>query len=282
MSRPRRPAAPLLPVHLLALSNGLRSHARACPAPCRRCSRRRHRSSGPRAAGSATAVAPERRGSAERCRWRRRWRWSCLTGYPQRNSRTPSVSCRAMRAAALVLALLLPATAAAAGPPSATTGAASSVTQSSATVAGSVDPQGMATTYHFEYGTSVELRPADGRRRRGLGHRSRRRVGRPHRADQRHHLPLPRRRDQRGRRHARVGSHAEDRRPSRPARRDDGLGAQRHRVGRAARRLGRPQRAPHDLPLRVGHDQPATASAPARRARAAGRARAASARPSRA
>jgi hypothetical protein len=59
-----------------------------------------------------------------------------------------------MRAAALVLALLLPATAAAAGPPSATTGAASSVTQSSATVSATVDPQGMATTYRFEYGTS--------------------------------------------------------------------------------------------------------------------------------
>jgi hypothetical protein len=61
-----------------------------------------------------------------------------------------------MRAAALVLALLVvPAAAAvAAGPPSATTGAASSVTQSSATVGGTVDPQGMATTYRFEYGTS--------------------------------------------------------------------------------------------------------------------------------
>ena len=59
-----------------------------------------------------------------------------------------------MRAAVLVLALLVPATAVAAGPPSATTGAASSVTQSGATVSGTVDPQGMATTYHFEYGTS--------------------------------------------------------------------------------------------------------------------------------
>src|SRR4051812_19458267 len=76
--------------------------------------------------------------------------------YPGRNSRTRLVSCRAMRAAALVLALLVvPAAAAvAAGPPSATTGAASSVTQSSATVSGTVDPQGIATTYRFEYGTS--------------------------------------------------------------------------------------------------------------------------------
>jgi hypothetical protein len=76
------------------------------------------------------------------------------TGYPKRNSRTPSVSCRAMRAAVLALALLVPATAAAAGPPSATTGAATSVTQGGATLTGTVDPQGTATTYHFEYGTS--------------------------------------------------------------------------------------------------------------------------------
>ena len=60
-----------------------------------------------------------------------------------------------MRVAVLVLALLVPATAAAAGPPSATTGSASNVTQTGATVAGTVDPQGMATTYRFEYGTST-------------------------------------------------------------------------------------------------------------------------------
>jgi hypothetical protein len=60
-----------------------------------------------------------------------------------------------MRAAALALALLVvPAVALAAGPPGATTGTATSVTQSGATVNGTVDPQGMATTYRFEYGTS--------------------------------------------------------------------------------------------------------------------------------
>jgi hypothetical protein len=75
--------------------------------------------------------------------------------YPQRNSGTRAVSCRAMRAAVLVLALLVPATAVAAGPPSATTGSATSVTQAGATVTGTVDPQGMATTYRFEYGTST-------------------------------------------------------------------------------------------------------------------------------
>src|SRR5690348_5697075 len=75
--------------------------------------------------------------------------------YPKRNSRTLLVSCRAMRAALLALVLLaVPAVAVAAGPPTATTGAASSVMQGGATVSGTVDPQGMATTYRFEYGTS--------------------------------------------------------------------------------------------------------------------------------
>ena len=62
-----------------------------------------------------------------------------------------------MRVALVVfaLALLVPAAAVAAGPPSATTGAAKNVTQSAATVTGTVDPQGSATTYRFEYGTST-------------------------------------------------------------------------------------------------------------------------------
>ena len=60
-----------------------------------------------------------------------------------------------MRTAVLVLALLVPATALAAGSPSATTGAAKNVAQGTATVTGTVDPQGMATTYRFEYGTST-------------------------------------------------------------------------------------------------------------------------------
>jgi hypothetical protein len=43
---------------------------------------------------------------------------------------------------------------AAAAVPSASTGAARSVTQSSALLTGSVDPQGEATTYTFQYGTT--------------------------------------------------------------------------------------------------------------------------------
>jgi hypothetical protein len=61
-----------------------------------------------------------------------------------------------MRAALLVLlaVLVAPATAIAAAP-TATTGAASNLGQTTATVAGTVDPGGMATTYHVEYGTST-------------------------------------------------------------------------------------------------------------------------------
>ena len=40
-------------------------------------------------------------------------------------------------------------------PPSVTTGSASSVGSSSATVAGTVNPNGLATTYHFDYGSST-------------------------------------------------------------------------------------------------------------------------------
>jgi hypothetical protein len=61
-----------------------------------------------------------------------------------------------MRVAIVVLAMLLiaAATAPAAGPPTATTGGATSLGETTATVTGTVDPNGMATTYRFEYGTS--------------------------------------------------------------------------------------------------------------------------------
>src|SRR3954453_10306467 len=40
-------------------------------------------------------------------------------------------------------------------PPAVTTGAASNVTKSSADVSGTVNPERLATTYHFEYGTTT-------------------------------------------------------------------------------------------------------------------------------
>src|SRR3954464_2088641 len=64
-----------------------------------------------------------------------------------------------VRALAVVIALVVglprPAAAQTPAPPDATTGAASSIGPTSATVAGSVDPNGAGTTYHFEYGTST-------------------------------------------------------------------------------------------------------------------------------
>ena len=55
----------------------------------------------------------------------------------------------------LCAVLALPAVALAAGPPTATTGAASAVTRSTATLNGTVDPNGASTGYHFEYGTTT-------------------------------------------------------------------------------------------------------------------------------
>ncbi len=55
---------------------------------------------------------------------------------------------------ALALAAAAPALAANPVPPAVTTGAVKDVTQTTATLTGSVDPKGTATTYHVEYGTS--------------------------------------------------------------------------------------------------------------------------------
>lgn len=55
----------------------------------------------------------------------------------------------------LLLALVTATVALAAGPPAAGTGGASAVGQTSATVGGTVNPGGIATTYAFEYGTTT-------------------------------------------------------------------------------------------------------------------------------
>src|SRR3954465_13110532 len=60
-----------------------------------------------------------------------------------------------IRGVALLAPTVLPGAAGAlAAPPSATTGAASDGDHDSATVHGTVNPQGQATTYHFDYGTT--------------------------------------------------------------------------------------------------------------------------------
>ena len=55
----------------------------------------------------------------------------------------------------LCLVLAVPASVALAAAPSATTGSASGVTRTGATLNGTVDPNGTATSWHFEYGTTT-------------------------------------------------------------------------------------------------------------------------------
>ena len=64
-----------------------------------------------------------------------------------------------MRALLVVVVVL----AQAGTPPAVTTGAPANVTQTTATVTGTVDPSGAETTYHFDYGTSTAVRADDGR-----------------------------------------------------------------------------------------------------------------------
>jgi hypothetical protein len=60
----------------------------------------------------------------------------------------------ALRAGALALTLALPAAAQAATAPAVTTGGAANIAQQTARLTGSVDPNGDATTYQFQYGTT--------------------------------------------------------------------------------------------------------------------------------
>jgi hypothetical protein len=60
----------------------------------------------------------------------------------------------ALRAGALALTLALPSAAQAATAPGVTTGGAANVAQQTASLTGSVDPNGAATTYQFQYGTT--------------------------------------------------------------------------------------------------------------------------------
>jgi len=54
-------------------------------------------------------------------------------------------------------------------PPSVTTGQANPVSQTTATVAGGVDPHGLATTYHFDYGTTSSYGSSTGGASGGSG-----------------------------------------------------------------------------------------------------------------
>ncbi len=88
---------------------------------------------------------------------------------------------------------------AAAKAPTAVTGATTSVGATTAVVTGKVDPGGEATSWYVEYGPTHGLRLADGREKRGERHGAGRRLGAAPRADDRRHLPLPPRGDERRR-----------------------------------------------------------------------------------
>jgi hypothetical protein len=64
-------------------------------------------------------------------------------------------SAAACASACAVLCLLAPALALAAGEPTASTGNATGITPTSATLNGTVNPEGQSTTYDFEYGTTT-------------------------------------------------------------------------------------------------------------------------------
>ena len=81
--------------------------------------------------------------------------------------------------------------AAAAATPSAITGPVTSVGPTTATATGTVNPNGQATTWYVEYGTSTSYGVEDRERERRVGHGERGSVGLAHRSHGRHDLPLP-------------------------------------------------------------------------------------------
>ena len=92
---------------------------------------------------------------------------------------------------------------AAAAPPSATTGSPSSVGQSSATVNGTVNPNGQSTTYYFKYGTTTTYGLQTSPQRRRVWHRHGCRPRGPRRTEPQHHIPLRTRGHKLGRHHQR-------------------------------------------------------------------------------
>jgi hypothetical protein len=75
--------------------------------------------------------------------------------FPNVRTHPRHLTCSALTALAVCLALLSPAGALAAPPPFAQTGPATAVTDTTATVTGTVDPAGRQTTYVFAYGPTT-------------------------------------------------------------------------------------------------------------------------------
>ena len=117
-----------------------------------------------------------------------------------------------------------------------------------ATVTGTVNPNGQATTWYVEYGTSTSYGSRTASQNAGSGTANAAVVGLPHRAHARHDLPLPRRRDQRDRHEPRRRRDLHDTvraRQSSPAR------DERDRVVGDAQRHRRSERPRDDVVLRV-------------------------------
>ena len=139
-------------------------------------------------------------------------------------------------------------------PPAVTTGNASSVTTNSATIAGTVNPEGQATTYHFDWGTSAtSYSNSTTATSAGSGTIGTAVYGRTDRAAAEHHLLLPGRRHQ-WRRHGRRGpGHLHHQCATRSPSSSTGTALIDHQQLGDDRRHGQPGGAGDDLPLRLGH-----------------------------
>ena len=146
------------------------------------------------------------------------------------------------------------------GPPGATTGSARNVSPVAARLSASVDPNGRATTYHFEYGTTTSYgkRTADASAGSGQSARS---VSAAHLGPEpQHALPLPRR-----------GGQRRGHRPrARPQLRHAAQPAGDHRLGlaqsRGLERLDHRQREGERAGRRRRHRGPGAPGLPLRRA----------------
>ena len=140
--------------------------------------------------------------------------------------------------------------------PAVVTEAASSVTQTSATLNATVNPEGgNVTDCHFEYGTTNAYGSSAPCTPSPASETSPSRCPpRDHRPDRQHHLPLPDRRDQRRRRKQRLRSDVHDAAQRSGGR--DRSGLLGHPDLRDAERHGQPRRRQRDrLPLRIRHQQ---------------------------
>ena len=95
---------------------------------------------------------------------------------------------------AVALALVAPAAASAASKPEVRTGAVANITPTTATLNGRVDPNGAATTYYFQYGTTSLYGTNTAATSAGAGANAVGRQRADRRARARHDVPLPPRR----------------------------------------------------------------------------------------